>query len=338
MGRMISFKSLPICLIFVLLLLSSEGANHASSQPPALATADVKAPAKRAKFDGKRSYEYLKSLCALGNRMSGSQGMLKQQKLIQKHFAQLGGKVSYQQFQERHPLSGKYVPMANLIVEWNPEAKERILLCSHYDTRPLPDQDPDPRARRSGVFVGANDGASGVALLMELGHHVKTLPAYFGLDFVFFDAEELVYADPRDPYFLGSTEFAVQYSKNPPAHRYTAGVLFDMVADKRLNIHQERHSVTWRSTRPLVKEFWATAAKLGVREFIPRAKYDIKDDHLPLNRIAGIPTIDVIDFEYSDSRRLNWHTMGDVPENCSGQSLGKVGKVALEWLHTRSAK
>ncbi|MEM8946722.1 MAG: M28 family peptidase [Planctomycetota bacterium] len=301
--------------------------------------AKAQAPPQRAFFDGERSYEYLKAICALGNRMSGSVGMQKQQALMEQHFTQLGASVNYQRFEANNPLSGKPVPMANLMVTWHPETDRRLLLCAHYDTRPLPDRDRDPAARRHGIFLGANDGASGVALLMELGNHVKKLPLDYGIDFVFFDAEELVYSDGRreiGPYFIGSTEFAQRYAKRPPAHEYTAGVLFDMVADRRLNIHQERFSATWSNTRPLVKEIWATAARLGIREFIPRAKYEVRDDHLPLNRIAGIPVCDVIDFEYSDSRRLNWHTTGDSPENCSAESLGKVGRVVVEWLVTRS--
>lgn len=289
-------------------------------------------------FDGKRSYEYLKAICSLGNRMSGSAGMKQQQALMEQHFKNLGAKIDYQRFVAKHPIDGKRVPMANMIVEWRPDAPKRILLCAHYDTRPKPDRDPNPRARRNGIFVGANDGASGVALLMELGHHVAHLPDHYGLDFVFFDGEELVYWDGRRDigrYFLGSIEFSELYLKRPPKHKYEAGVLFDMVADAKLSIYQEKYSATWSQTRPLVKEIWATASKLGIREFIPRAKYEVRDDHLPLNRIAGIPVCDVIDFEYSDSRNHNWHTLGDSPENCSAESLGKVGKVAVEWLRMR---
>ena len=164
--------------------------------------------------------------------------------------------------------------------------------------------------------MGPTTGASGVALLMELGHHVDQLPPHLGLDFVLFDGEELVYFDGRNeigPYFHGSTEFARQYRKHPPLHKYTAGVLFDMVGDARLSVYQEGNSAAWSQTRPLVKEIWGTAQRLGISEFIPRVKYTVNDDHLPLNRIAKIPVCDVIDFEYSDSRNRNWHTMGDTP-------------------------
>ena len=319
-------KTLLACAVFCLATLCL------TTQAPAEPTA--KRPAKKTSFDGERSYGYLKTLCDFGSRMSGSPGMKQQQKLLEKHFIDLGAKVSYQRFKWKHPRTGKRVPMANLIIEWRPEAKQRILLCAHYDTRPRPDREINPRLRHKGVFLGANDGASGVALLMELGHHVAQLPTSYGLDFVMFDGEELVY-DDRDPYFLGSTWFAHQYIRNPPQHKYTAGVLFDMVADARLSLFQERHSATWPQTRLLVKEIWGTAQRLGVKEFIPRVKYEVRDDHLPLNRIAKIPVCDLIDFEYPDPSNRYWHTTADAPKNCSAQSLGKVGWVTLEWLSTR---
>ncbi|MGI9429465.1 MAG: M28 family peptidase [Bythopirellula sp.] len=239
-------------------------------------------------FNGQRSYGYLKTLCDYGNRMSGSPGMKQQQSLLEKHFRELGASVSYQRFKAKDPLNGRRVPMANMIVQWHPDAERRILLCAHYDTRPLPDRELNPRLRQNGVFVGANDGASGVALLMELGNHARQLPINYGLDFVLFDGEELVYFDGRKDigsYFAGSTWFARQYATHPPQHQYVAGVLFDMVADAQLTLYQEKHSATWKETRPLVKEIWGTAQRLGIKEFIPRAKSGVNDDSFPFYQI-----------------------------------------------------
>jgi glutaminyl-peptide cyclotransferase len=292
-------------------------------------------PARPSKFDGKRSYSYLKDICALGNRKTGSEGMAKQQKLLDDHFKKLGVEVVYQKFMMNDPLTRKPVPVANMIVTFFPDRKERILMCAHYDTRPLPDMDPDPRKRREGLFVGANDGASGVAVLMELAHHVDSLPDRYGLDFVFFDAEELIYGR-RGEYFVGSKYFAEDYSKRERNFEYVAGVLLDMVGDSQLTIFQEQHSMAWANTRPIVQGIWETAARLGVTEFIPRVGYDVQDDHLPLNRIANIPTVDVIDFHYPypDITKGYWHTTNDTPGRCSADSLGKVGLVMLEWLRS----
>jgi len=274
-------------------------------------------------FNGSRAYEYLKQLCAIGPRPSGSPGMQAQQKLLVDHFRKLGGNVSLQQFRVRHPLDGSWVPMANLIVQWRPELKERILLGAHYDTLPFPMLDAEnPR----GTFIGANDGASGVALLMELAHEMAALRGPYGVDFVMFDGEEFIFT-PRGRYFWGSEYFARRYVRDRPPYRYRWGVLLDMIGDADLQIYQEGNSVWWRDTRPLVEDIWATARRLGVREFIPRRKYDIRDDHLMLHNIGRIPCCDVIDFDYPA-----WHTQADTPEQCSALSLAKVGWVIREWL------
>lgn len=274
-------------------------------------------------FNGTRAYEYLKEICAIGPRPSGSEGMRVQQKMLADYFTKLGGKVSFQSFDVRHPVDGSRVSMSNLIVQWHPDRRDRILLCAHYDTRPYPDRDPQsPR----GTFLGANDGASGVALLMELAEGLAQMNSRRGVDFVLFDGEEFVFND-RDEYFLGSNEFARDYAANPPKYRYRWGVLLDMVGDADLQIYQERNSAWWSDTRPLVNDIWETARKLGVREFIAQKKYELRDDHLKLHNVAKIPTCDVIDFDYP-----YWHTEGDSPEKCSALSLAKVGWVIQQWL------
>jgi hypothetical protein len=281
-------------------------------------------------FDGERAYGYLKQICAIGPRVSGTEGMRKQQELLKAHFESLGGRVSLQAFQARNPESGARVPMANLLVEWHPEKTERILLCCHYDTRPFPDQDPmNPR----GVFLGANDGASGAALLMELGHEMANLKCRYGVDFVLFDGEELVYDGNRDPYFLGSEHFARDYIASRPAHKYKCAVLVDMIGDAQLQIFREVNSMRTIPTRQLVADIWAIARSLGVKEFVAVTRYEVRDDHLALNNIARIPAIDIIDFEYPRARGENyWHTTKDVPEHCSALSLAKVGWVLKTWL------
>jgi Peptidase family M28 len=275
------------------------------------------------KPDAARAKRYLEQICKIGPRISGSKGMQTQQKLLVDHFTKYGAKVSKQLFDGPHPLTGNPVRFTNLIVSWNPKAKERVLLACHYDTRPLPDED---RRNPRGTFIGANDGASGVALFMEMAHHMKEIKPAYGVDFVFFDGEELVYgAAPIDRYFIGSRYFASQYVKAPPKHKYVWGVVVDMVADRKLELYMEKNSL--RLAPRLTKSIWATARRLGVREFIRRDKHEIQDDHLPLNQTAKIPSCDIIDFDYP-----YWHTTLDVPAKCSGASLAKVARVLLKWL------
>jgi len=249
--------------------------------------------------------------------------MVRQQALLARHFAQLGAKVARQTFRVRHPQTGEAVELANLVIEWFPDATERFLLCAHYDTRPFPDRDP---RQPQGRFVGANDGASGTAVLMELGRHMQSLLGKRGIDFILFDGEELVFRE-TDAYFLGSTHFAQTYKAAPPAHRYRAGLLLDMVGDAQLTFRKE--PISLRYARFVVDDVWGAAARLGVREFEFRQEREVRDDHVPLNEIARIPTADLIDFDYP-----YWHTEADLPDKCSAASLEKTGKVVYEWLRT----
>jgi hypothetical protein len=306
-----------------------------SASPPTRATAvaaekagaakDQPAGERAAEFDASRAFGYLTKICDIGTRISGSEGMEKQQQLILEHFTKLKAPVKFQSFDAPHPLSGKPVRMNNIIVSWDPQATERVLLACHYDTRPHADRDPDPQLASRGKFLGASDGASGVALLMELGHHMRAIKPTYGVDFVFFDGEELVYDDVRDPFFLGSEYFSKDYRDRPPRHKYTCGVLVDMIGGKKLQLYQEINSLNYAPE--VTQSVWKTARRLGIKEFVARPKFDVRDDHLALNEIAGVPTCDIIDFGYE-----HWHTTRDVPASCSGESLAKVGRVLLAWL------
>src|SRR5262249_43568370 len=153
-----------------------------------------------APIDGERAFGYLKAICALGPRIAGSEANARQKQMVAEHFQRMGAEAREQPFAARDPMSGKPVKMANLVGSWSPERTERIVVAAHYDTRPYPDQEPDPMLRNS-PFLGANDCASGVALLMEMAHHLKDSPTQWGVDLVLFDGEELVY-DHTGVYFL----------------------------------------------------------------------------------------------------------------------------------------
>jgi hypothetical protein len=275
-------------------------------------------------LDGNRALGYLKDICALGPRLSGTAAMQKQQELIRKHFETLGATVRMQQFSATQNSQKTPVDMANLIVSWNPERKRRLLVCSHYDTRPIADQEPDPRNWRE-RFLSANDGGSGVAFLMELGNHMKRLKTEVGVDFVFFDGEEYVFEPKRDKYFFGSEHYAQSYRKERAGGTVVVGaVLLDMIAGKRPRFPVEGHSV-WMARR-LTEQLWKIAQDQKCSAFRYERGPDVMDDHLALNR-AGIPAVDIIDFDYP-----HWHRLSDTPENCGPEGIVQVGKVVSVWL------
>jgi hypothetical protein len=281
--------------------------------------------AKPVAFDAKRAMRYLEKICDIGPRISGSEGMKKQQDLLKKHFEDQGAKVQLQRFKAKQKSRAKPVEMANLIASWHPDRLRRVILCSHYDTRPIADQEPDER-NWTKPFVSANDGGSGVALLMELAHHIKDLKTKVGVDFVLFDGEEYIY-DPgpdRDVYFFGSDHFAQTYRKDEPKHRYVGAVLLDMIGGKKISFPVEPNSDF--AAHDLVAEIWKIAAELKCAAFKNEKGQEILDDHLALNK-AGIPAIDIIDFSYT-----HWHKLTDVPANCSGDSLAQVARVLSVWL------
>jgi glutaminyl-peptide cyclotransferase len=308
------------------------GTTSAEPQPPVRQRGDVgggpqatSAPIQPVPFDGKRALDHIRDLCKLGPRISGSEGMRKQQDLLKEHFEKLGGKVEFQRFTARQTSRPNPVAMANFIASWHPDRDRRVILCTHYDTRPRADQEENPR-KWDEPFLSANDGTSGVAWLMELARHVKQIPAAVGIDFVLFDGEEYVFDGPQgqDRYFFGSDHFADEYKRAPPRHRYVGAVLLDLFAHKNAKFPIERNS--WDRAAPLVREVWRTAAEVKVDAFLSHFAGPYLDDHLALNRVS-IPAVDIIDFDYP-----HWHKLSDLPENCSAETMEQVAKVLTAWM------
>jgi glutaminyl-peptide cyclotransferase len=287
--------------------------------------------AKPVAFDGKRAMKYLEKICEIGPRISGTKSMRDQQELIKKHFEELGAKVAFQKFEAtQNSVRGK-TPMANIIVSFQPDKTRRVILCSHYDTRPIADQENDPQDWKK-PFVSANDGGSGVALLMEMGNHMKDLKTNVGVDFVFFDGEEFIYK-PRGPgkdeYFIGSKYFAQTWRQTKKESRcdYSAAILLDMIASAHLRLYYEINS--YRRFPRLCTEVWDIAKEQNCKAFQPwrnPENHEVQDDHLELQKV-GIPAIDLIDFDYE-----HWHKLADTPANCSADSMEQVAKVLSVWL------
>ena len=268
-------------------------------------------------FNGERAFKDIEYQVFLGPRIPNSDAHEKEIKWIAGELRDSGWKVEIQEsVQMGHPVK-------NVIGKWG-EGEPWIVLGAHYDSRMISDHDPNI-FNQSTPVPGANDGASGVALLLELArnlpHQLKANQAdnQTGVKqiwLVFFDAEDNGNI-PRWDWILGSRAF-VQSLEDKPA----AAIIVDMIGDSNLKIYQEKNS-----DPALTKEIWDQAQALGYTdEFIPLPKYGIIDDHIPFLE-AGIPAVDVIDIEYA-----YYHTTKDTPDKTSTDSLKAVGDTILTWL------
>lgn len=257
--------------------------------------------------------------CSFGTREPGSRGYEATKAYLVEEMKKHCENVRLQPFSHRWSVTGKSVAMANVIGEQNwKDAKIRILLLAHWDTRPTSDMDSSDHYHKP--IMGANDGASGVAVLLELMRATKgRLPKDVGVMYLMTDGEDL--GPELNEMFLGARFFA----KNMPSPRPDYGILLDMVGDKNLRIPMEPNSQRYAPT--LLREFYLNAATIGLKDTFPMTMGPIiEDDHIPLNE-AGLPTIDLIDFDYP-----YWHTQQDTVDKCSPESLNKVGMAMESWL------
>jgi Zn-dependent M28 family amino/carboxypeptidase len=263
-------------------------------------------------FDGERAYADVQTQVAFGPRIPGSEGHAKVQEWMREELESAGWQVEIQESEAMgHPVE-------NLIAKRGDEAPQ-VILGAHYDTRMFADNDPDPENYLQPV-PGANDGASGTAVLLELARVLPedTVPVWL----VFFDTEDNGGIEGWD-WILGSREFVRNNSVQPKAV-----VILDMVGDADLNIYKERNS-----NPDLTIEIWSVAESLGYGDvFISEYKFSMLDDHTPFLE-AGMRAVDIIDFDYP-----YWHTVQDTPDNVSAESLQAVGETIQKWVLQQSAQ
>lgn len=269
---------------------------------------------------GERLLADVHRLCGFGPRPAGSAASFRQRAFLAEHFRICGATVIEQPFEAINPIDGSPRRCANLIASWGADCPSRRLIGAHGDTRPWAECDPDP-ARRREPFLGANDGASGVAVLMELARLLASgRDPRRGVDLAVFDAEELVYEELGE-YCLGSHHYAASLE---PGAIPEAAVVVDMVGADGIPFDWEQFGAL--SAPDLVADLWDLAGDLGVAEFRRQFGRAIEDDHLPLLG-AGIPAALIIGFDDP-----LWHTTHDCPERCSADRLAGVARVCAAWL------
>ena len=284
---------------------------------PALA---LGACATMPEVDGARAQSRVAHQVDLGPRIPGTPGHAAFQNWLMAEVERLGGRVERQCFTDS--TLGRPLPLCNLIARFGPERGRRIALCAHYDTRPWCDRDPDP-AQRARPLPGANDGGSGVAVLLEVAELMSERAPRVGVDLVFFDGEDQGTNERPDHYSLGARGYAARLPAPGSDARPAAAFVFDMVGDRDLEIFPEAGSA--RRAANLVAMVLEGARATGARGFRKEPRYELTDDHLPLLD-AGLPAVDIIDFDYPA-----WHTLADRPDQTSAESLAEVARVAA-WL------
>jgi glutaminyl-peptide cyclotransferase len=270
-------------------------------------------------FDGDHAFFYLETQVAFGPRVPGSAAHRQCLEYLSKELSYWADTVWTQPFTYHSTDRNETLSLTNIIGRIAPERRDRVLLCAHWDSRPFADQDPDP-ANRAIPIPGANDGASGVAVLLEVARQLHSDPVKIGVDIVFFDGEDYGREGNLEDYLLG----AKNYARNLPDPQPRFAVLLDMIGDRDLHIPQETYSL--RNARAVMDKIYDAARRVNAKAFDRKEGIPVVDDHVPLLQ-AGIPAVDLIDFDYP-----YWHTLADTPEHCSAKSLDQVGRTLLDML------
>lgn len=323
--------------IFILVLFAILGCEGKTPKDqPHSPSPDQKSMASIPRFSGTNAFNYLVQQTEFGPRNPNSKGHKACLDYFEQTLRSFADEVQLQTFtaqgyNEALPLTNviaKFYPKGASAAGGNLKATDRILLCAHWDTRPRGDQDTN-KAKRNEPILGANDAASGVAVLLEIASLLKKQPPSIAVDIVLFDGEDYGKESDLSRYFLGSRYFA-----NNKAAEYNPrfGILLDMVGDKFLDLPKEQHSMQYAPD--IVNLVWSKAKELGYAQFVDGLGELVNDDHLQLNQV-GIKTIDLIDFNFPDPTNRYWHTHEDTPDKCSAESLEAVGTVITHVVYSQ---
>ena len=322
------FKIISVVLLF-LSACSSEPKQDVKQNPK-----KQKVKTEVPKFNADSAYYYVQQQVDFGPRVISSKSWKNCAIWLEKKFLQYTPNVMVQQA----PITtydGENHTLKNIIASFSPNKKNRIALFAHWDSRHIADHDIE---NKDSPILGANDGGSGVGVLIELARQFSIKEPRIGIDIILFDAED--YGQPenseypfmQDSWCLGSQH----WSKNPHQSNYAAryGILLDMVGAKNATFYLEGYSTYFASS--ILQKVWKRGHKLGYGEhFIYDNSPEILDDHLYVNTIAHIPTIDIIEYDPSTENKFNkhWHTHKDNMDNIDRQTLNAVGQTLLEVVY-----
>lgn len=304
---------------------SQAGSNGADTG--AAAEADVQPlPAAEVSFDADSAYAYVARQVEFGPRVPGSAAHRQCGEWLASELRRHGAEVTVQEA-TLTAFDGTQLPARNIIGSFNPQAAERILLLAHWDTRPWADNDPD-RTNHSKPVPGADDGASGTGVLLEIARQLSLSGSKPAVDILFTDAEDYGTDGDDESWALGTRYFV---HNRPEGVTYSGAILLDMVGGKDAQFRREYFSQQYAPQ--LVDAVWAAAGMAGEGAlFSNELGGAITDDHVELIK-GGIPAIDIITFDPANGFPPYWHTVNDDMSNISAKTLGSVGRVMMTYLN-----
>ncbi|MBL1215386.1 MAG: M28 family peptidase [Ignavibacteriae bacterium] len=282
-------------------------------------------------FDADNAFAMIKKQTDFGPRNPNSEGHKNTLAFLSSKLNQYADEVILQNF-EYPGYDGEKLSLTNIIGKFNPEKENRILLCAHWDTRPWADEEKDPQMQ-SIPIIGANDGASGVAVLLETARIISENKLNYGLDIIFFDGEDYGKANDLLNFCLGSKYFSASVKQND---KPIFAILLDLVGDKNAQFKKELYSVQYAPD--IVELVWNTAKFVNAAKFINTVGNPIYDDHVPLNS-SGIKSINIVDVDYvghNTTNRNYWHTHADSIDKIGIETLQQVGNVIVKLLYSIS--
>ncbi len=281
-------------------------------------------------FNSDSAYFFIQKQVDFGSRVTASSANLKCANWIVSQFKKYGAHTIEQKAEVKH-FDNPKLPIINIIAEYNPEAKKRILICTHWDSRPYADND-SLETNRNKPILAADDGASGVGIMLEMARILNKKLPNVGVDFICFDAEDLGKSEYENSFCLGSQYWSKNLHK--PNYKAEFGILMDMVGGKNAKFVWEETSVDY--AEPVLRKVWDLAINLGFSNwFYYYKKGGITDDHLYINELAKIPTIDIIHYSETSGTGFApwWHTANDNMNNIDRNTLKAVGQTLLEVIY-----
>ncbi|MCI1646937.1 MAG: M28 family peptidase [Bacteroides sp.] len=323
-----TYTLIPLYLVLLAFIACSNKAKTASESKVLAETANVP------QFNADSAYQYVKAQVDFGPRVPNTKAHVECGNYLAAKLAEFGAQVT-NQYADLPAYTGTLLKSRNIIGSYKPESKKRIVLFSHWDSRPWADADPDEKNHYKPI-LGANDGASGVGVLLEIARQIQKQEPELGIDLIFLDAEDYgahssYKGEHKEEYWALGAQY---WARNPHVQGYNArfGILLDMVGGKKAIFRYEAYSQ--EKAGNINEKVWNTAASLGYSQyFVKEEGGEVTDDHVFINEYAGIPTIDIIPYEENGGFYKYWHTLKDDMDAIDKATLQAVGQTLVQVIY-----